>query len=175
MAKDMTWDSYFLGIAEAVSKKSHCLSRQLGAVAVLNNFVIATGYNGPPAGYPHCEIIEPVGDVPGDKRCPRHRVGYQSGQGLDICPAAHAELNVLIEAARIGVALEGATLYITSPTPCRECAKAIVNAGIVEVVYQDPKPYPDIGLSGKKILETCGVKMRILNTNDWSGALPKVR
>ena len=148
----MTWDEYFISIAETISKKSHCLSRQLGAIAVRDRkFIVSTGYNGPPQGYPHCE-----GGV-----CPRHKLGYQSGQGLELCPAAHAELNVLIEAARFGVSLEGCTLYLVGPYPCRECSKAIVNAGIKEIVIARECDYPDIGLSGKKILETCGVKVRI--------------
>lgn len=148
----MEWDSYFFGIADAVSVKSHCLSRKVGAIAVRQGrFVVATGYNGPPSGYPHCE-----GEI-----CPRHKLGYKSGHGLELCPAAHAELNVLIEAARLGVTLEKCVLYLTGPSPCRECAKAIVNAGITEVVFTGGIEYPDIGLSGKKILETCGVKIRI--------------
>lgn len=149
----MNWDEYFLGIAEAVSRKSHCLSHQFGGIAVRDKFILATGYNGPPTGYPHCEGSE----------CPRRKLGYKSGQGLEICPAAHAELNVLIEAARLGIKLEGASLYLTSYMPCRECAKAIVNAGIREVVITNIGPYPDIGLEGKTILEKCGIVIRVVN------------
>jgi len=148
----MNWDEYFFGIADAVAKKSHCLSRQEGAIAVRNKkFIVATGYNGPSMGYPHCEGTE----------CPRHKVGYKSGQGLDVCPAAHAEFNVLIEAARLGIQLEGCTLYLTTGSPCRECAKGMVNAGIKEVVVTGTKAYPDVGLTGVQILETCGVKLRV--------------
>jgi dCMP deaminase len=148
--KMISWDDYFFGFADNAAKKSHCLSRQLGAVAVRNGrFIVATGYNGPPAGYPHCE-----------RMCPRKKVGYQSGQGLEICPSTHAELNVLIEAARLGISLVGCSLYLTGPSPCRECAKAIVNAGIKEVVYKGDILYPDVGLTGEKILKTCGVKLR---------------
>jgi dCMP deaminase len=148
---NMNWDEYFFNIAEAVSIKSHCLSHRVGAIAVRNNkFIVSTGYNGPAMGYPHCE-------GPG---CPRRRAGYSSGQGLEICPAAHAERNVIAEAARLGIPLEGCALYLTSLYPCRECAKEIVNAGIVEVVIRPGEYYPDIGITGKKILETCGVKVR---------------
>ncbi len=150
---NISWDRYFAGIAEAVSQKSHCLSHQFGAIAVRDGkFIVATGYNGPPTGFPHC-----VGDV-----CPRRVVGFQSGQGLEICPAAHAELNVLIEATRLGIVLCECSLYVTSPMPCRECAKAIVNAGIVEVVLCRGGSYPDIGLTGESILSKCGVKVRSL-------------
>lgn len=147
----MNWDEYFFNVTDAIAGKSHCLSRQAGAIAVRDRFIVATGYNGPPMGYPHCEGNE----------CPRHKLGYVSGQGLEVCPAAHAEFNVLIEAARLGIKLEGCTLYLTTGSPCRECAKGMVNAGIKEVVVTGDKEYPDIGLTGKKILEICGVKLRI--------------
>jgi len=146
------WQEYFFTIAEAISKKSHCLSRKLGAIAVHNGkFIVATGYSGPPMGYPHCEGTE----------CPRHKLGYKSGQGLEICPSAHAELNVLAEAARLGTSLKDCTLYLSGPSPCRECSKAIVNAGITEVVFNGDIEYPDIGLSGVEILKTCGVKLTV--------------
>jgi dCMP deaminase len=145
----MTQTEYFLGIAEAVSRRSHCLSHKFGAVAVRDDHVISMGYNGPPKGYPHCQ-----GDI-----CPRHKIGYDSGQGLEICPAVHAEMNVLIQAARFGISLDGATMFVTSPTPCRECSKAIVNAGIIEVVIGNTGIYPDIGLKGGDILRDCGVSV----------------
>lgn len=159
--RDSSWDTYFMGIADAVSKKSHCLSHQFGAIAVKDRVVLSTGYNGPPRAYPHCGVMQNPNIVLDPKmQCPRHAIGYKSGEGLDVCPAVHAELNALIQAARFGVCLNGATLYITSPTPCRECAKAIVNAGIIEVVYSNETRYPDIGLTGYDILEKCGVNLR---------------
>ena len=149
----MDWDDYFMSIAQAIAQKSHCLSRQLGAVAVRDRkYIVATGYNGPPAGYPHCE-----GPI-----CPRHARGYKSGQGLEICPAAHAEKNVLIEAARLGIRLEGCSLYLSGPSPCRECSKDIVNAGIKEVIIGSDEEYTDIGLTGQSILTKCGVAFRFL-------------
>ena len=172
----ITWDEYFFGIADAVAKKSHCLSRQVGAVAVLyGKFVVATGYNGPPAGYPHCDTLvalERLARVVGggektrrklldESGCPRRNLGYVSGQGLELCPAAHAERNVLIEAARLGITLEGCVLYLTCSWPCRECAKEMVNAGIVEVVVTGDEEYMVGGLTGRDILGACGVQVRI--------------
>lgn len=148
-----SWDKYFLGIAEAISQKSHCLSHKFGAVAVINNHMLSSGYNGPPRHYHHCDNNGLTDE------CPRHRFGYKSGQGLELCPAAHAESNVLVNAAKYGVALNGATLYVTSPTPCRECSKLIVNAGITRVVISNDTDYPDIGLTGRQILDECGVKV----------------
>ena len=147
----MEWDDYFFLIADAVAKKSPCLSKQKGAIVVRGKYIVAMGYNGPPSGYPHCSGNE----------CPRHKLGYASGHGLELCPAAHAERNALIEAARIGVSTDGCVLYTTRPYPCRECAKEIVNAGIKEVVITDDTQYPEEGLTGRKILEVCGVKVRI--------------
>lgn len=149
---EQSWHNYFMGIADAVSKKSHCLSHQFGAIAVRDRIILSTGYNGPPRKYTHCVGSE----------CPRHRVGYQSGQGLEVCPAVHAELNALIQASRIGACLVASSLYITSPIPCRECAKAIVNAGVIEVVYSNDTRYHDIGLTGWDILVKCGINLTYL-------------
>lgn len=157
--KEISWDAYFMGIAEAVSKKSHCYSHQFGAIAVDDDrCIMATGYNGPPRGYPHCKV-QAGGTV--KLACPRHEKGYKSGEGLNLCPAAHAERNVLINAARSGISVKGCTLYVTSPIPCRECAKEIVNAGIQEVVYENPQRYPETGITGERILLDCGVICRL--------------
>ncbi len=159
--QEISWDAYFLGIAKAVSKKSHCLSHQFGAIAVNDDKqVVSTGYNGPPRGYPHCnDDYQPMvsTDTLQKETCPRHFQGMKSGEGLEFCPAAHAERNVLINAARYGIRLCGCTLYVTSPTPCRECAKEIVNAGIIRVVHGNPTDYPEIGITGRQILLQCGV------------------
>ena len=166
----MNWDTYFMNIAEAVSKKSHCFSIQRGCVLVKDKQILSTGYNGPPMGFPHCEhlFILPVDkellplDVP-QYTCPRKRVGFKSGEGLEYCPASHAELNAIVSAARNGISVKGATLYLNFDTsPCRECAKAIVNSGIVEAVVKSDadKPYDFKGLTGLFILKACGISLR---------------
>lgn len=118
------WDKYFHTICEAVSSKSPCLSRQIGAVLVRDKSIISTGYNGPARGFPHCE----------GSTCPRKIAGHKSGEGLEHCPAAHAETNAIANAARVGVNASGSTLYMNSVIPCKFCAVSIVNAGIEEVV-----------------------------------------
>ncbi len=148
--KPLDWDTYLMDIASVVSIKSHCLSRKVGAVAVRDHGIVSTGYNGPPKNYPHCE-----GNI-----CPRKLRGFKSGEGLEFCPAAHAERNVLINAGRMGHELKGCTLYLTMTSPCRECAKEIVNAEIVEVVAIEGPDYPESGITGLKILEVCGVIFR---------------
>jgi len=156
---DDEWNDYFMGIAMAVSQKSHCLSHKFGAIAVNGDHcIVSTGYNGPPRGYPHCEPVDIKDESFAGKGCPRRALGYKSGQGLHICPAAHAERNVLINAARYGTRLHCCALYTTSPTPCRECAKDIVNAGIF-VVYCNDAEYPEDGVSGLSILEKCGIRV----------------
>lgn len=156
----MTWDEYFISMAAAVSLKSKCLSRRIGAVAVRDGkYMMATGYNGPPTGYPHC------GDKPENLAsigvCPRKAKGYITGEKTEECPASHAERNVLYEAARMGISLADCTMYMNCPIPCRECAKGIVNSGIVEIVTISDLVYAEPGITGKKILDECGVKIRI--------------
>jgi dCMP deaminase len=156
----MEWDAYFMMIAATVAEKSHCLSHHYGAIAVdSDHCIIETGYNGPPRGFPHCNTtdIQRTNTKGIDGICPRRFAGFKSGEGLEHCPAAHAERNVLINAARHGHSVKGCTLYVTSPTPCRECSKEIVNAGIVRVVCGEDSQYPEKGLTGINILLRCGV------------------
>lgn len=149
----ISWDNYFMEICNTVSSRSPCKSRKIGAVAVKEGrFVIATGYNGPPSGFPHC-----VGES-----CPRQILGCKSGEKLELCPAQHAERNVVCEAARLGHSLLGCTMYVNTIGVCRECAKAIVNAGIIEVVLPGNIPYPEEGIKGEEVLRVCGVNVRIV-------------
>lgn len=125
-----TWDAYFLDIAAVVASRSPCVKRQVGAVLVSEDrAILATGYNGPPRGAPHRDETTCV------------RIGIPSGERADVVCCAHAEMNALVQAARIGVPVKGATLYCTT-SPCAWCARSIVNAGVVRVVregaYADP-------------------------------------
>ena len=126
-----SWDEYFMEIAEIVKTRSTCLRRQVGAVIVKDNRIITTGYNGAPSGLRHCT------DIGG---CERERLHIPSGQRHELCRALHAEQNAIIQAAKLGVNIDGSTLYCTHQ-PCILCAKMIVNAGIVRVVYHSG--YPD--------------------------------
>lgn len=114
-----SWDRYFLSIAETVSSRAKCLSRSVGAVVVKDRQILGTGYNGPPSGFPQCEICR--------------REGEESGKNYEACPAVHAELNCLLFAARNGQSVNGATIYCTC-YPCNNCLKSMINAGIKEVV-----------------------------------------
>jgi len=138
------WDDYFMEIAHLVKKRSTCRRRQVGAVAVREKRILATGYNGAPSGLPHCLDIG----------CLRESEGVPSGQRHELCRGLHAEQNVIIQAARHGVSIAGADLYCTDQ-PCAICAKMLINAGIRRIVYGDG--YPDeLSLS---LLEQAGVRL----------------
>ena len=126
-----TWDEYFMEMAELTAKRATCARRQVGAFIVRDNRAVATGYNGAPRGLAHCEEIG---------GCMRQKLGIPSGQRHELCYAVHAEQNAIIQAAKLGVSIEGATLYCTHQ-PCILCAKMIVNSGISRVVYGEG--YPD--------------------------------
>lgn len=111
-----SWDQYFSDIAKIVAERSTCDRRHVGAVIVKERVILSTGYNGAPRGLPHCDD---VGHEIVDGHCVR---------------TVHAEANALVQAARNGVPVEGGMLYLTD-SPCYDCFKLIVNAGIVAVYY----------------------------------------
>ena len=127
----MKWDEYFMSICDAVAQKSQCLSHKLGAVIVRDRSIIATGYNGPPRGAQHCPGTE----------CPRRAFGFKSGEGLHLCPAVHAEMNAVVNAARKGVSTLDSTLYLNFCIPCKQCMGILMNAGVKEVVVKDKSNY----------------------------------
>lgn len=141
------WDKRFIKLAETISDWSSCYkeNRQVGAVIVRDRRILTTGYNGAPAGIVSCKERG---------ECLRNKMGIASGTHHEICYAIHAEQNAIIQAAKIGVSIQDATLYCTHQ-PCSICAKMIVNAGISRIVYIHP--YPDD--FSKKILEESGVKV----------------
>lgn len=159
------WDTYFHNICKAIASKSPCLSCKIGAILVRDHSIISTGYNGPARGYPHCEGVElDDSDSQYDDRiihskrsCPRHAKGYKSGEGLSECPAAHAEANCIANTARIGASTIGSTLYMNCIMPCKDCATALVNAGIIEIVIDDIKPYHEMSI---EIFKHAEVKLR---------------
>ena len=123
--------NYYLDIAQTVLERATCLRRVYGAIIVKNDEIISTGYNGAPAGLKTCRERG---------ECMRDRLGIQSGTRAELCYAIPAEQNAIIQAAKLGVNIDGSTLYCTHQ-PCILCAKMIVNAGIVRVVYHSG--YPD--------------------------------
>ena len=116
-------DDYFLKVAAVVAERSTCRRHHVGAVAVRDKHILATGYNGAPSGSPDCLELG----------CLRDELGIPSGERHEICRAIHAEQNVIIQAALHGVSLEGSTIYATH-TPCVLCAKMLVNGKIKRYV-----------------------------------------
>jgi dCMP deaminase len=117
------WDEYFLKMALLVAERSTCRRHHVGAVVVKDRHVIATGYNGAPAGMKDCTELG----------CLRDELGIPSGTRHEICRAIHAEQNAIIQTARHGGEIEGATIYCTH-TPCVLCAKMLVNCKIARFV-----------------------------------------
>ena len=112
-------DEYFLKVASVVAERATCRRHHVGAVAVRDKHILATGYNGAPAGLKDCLELG----------CLRDEMKIPSGQRHEICRGIHAEQNVIIQASLHGVSLEGSTIYATH-TPCVLCAKMLVNARI---------------------------------------------
>lgn len=145
--KRPSWDEYFMEMAELARKRSTCLRRGVGAVIVKDNHVLATGYNGSPAGIAHCS----------ETGCLRAQMNVPSGQRHELCRGLHAEQNAIIQAAKMGISIEGATLYCTTQ-PCVICTKMIINAGITRVVIKES--YPDE--LAQQMAQEAGLKIDIL-------------
>lgn len=127
-ARRIPWDEYFMEHAVLAAKRATCTRAHVGAVLVRNRRVLATGYNGAPSGQPHCdevgclvyESITPTGDTE-----------------LNCWRTIHAEMNAIASAAQHGIAIAGATIYVTH-SPCFHCMKVLLNTGIERVVFEKP-------------------------------------
>jgi dCMP deaminase len=111
-----SWDEYFMAIARVVASRSTCDRKFVGAVIVRDRTILSTGYNGSIRGMPHCSE---VGHLMEDNHC---------------VATIHAECNAIIQAAKNGVSIDGAGVYVTA-SPCWNCFKTITNAGIRRIVY----------------------------------------
>lgn len=142
--KQIRWDNYFMNMSKMVSTQSKCLSRKIGSIAVRDKTILATGYNGPARGVPHCEHR----NNPLRYECPRKVLGYKSGEGLDLCLAVHSEQSLLAQAAREGISLKGSSIYIyASVFPCTVCTGLMINAGVTEIVVPNyAEPYDELAL-----------------------------
>ena len=150
-----SWDEYFMKLANEVATRTTCMRRGVGAIIVKDRRILATGYNGVPSGLAHCR----------ETGCLRQQLGVPSGQRHEICRGLHAEQNAIIQAARYGINIDGASIYINTQ-PCDVCAKMLINAGIREVVYQNP--YPDeLAMS---MLNEAGMKLRVFDFGDDAAA-----
>ncbi|MGN1042800.1 MAG: deoxycytidylate deaminase [Christensenellales bacterium] len=141
------WDVRFMEMARLVASWSSCYqqNRQVGAVIVKDKRILTTGYNGAPSGLVSCKE---------KGECLRKKLNIPSGTRHEICYAVHAEQNAIVQAAKMGVSVEGATIYVTHQ-PCSICTKIIINSGIKKVVYQEG--YPDE--FSLQLLDEAGVRL----------------
>lgn len=148
------WDIRFMEMAELVSSWSSCYqeNRHVGAIITRNKRILTTGYNGASSGILSCKE---------KGECMRKKLNIPSGTRHELCYAVHAEQNAIIQAAKIGVSVEGAVMYCTHQ-PCTICAKMIINSGIKRVVYKEG--YPDefsmelFNETGVEIIKYCDLK-----------------
>lgn len=147
--KRPSWDDYFMNMARATGERGTCDRGRSGAVLVKNKRILSTGYVGSPVGLPHCdEVGHQMKEVSGDGTKSRHCIR-----------TSHAEQNAIVQAARFGIAIDGATIYCKM-TPCYTCAKMIINAGIKRVVCE--KDY-HASEDTKGVFEKAGVELVIMN------------
>lgn len=119
-----SWDEYFMEVAEAVAKRSTCDRGRTGCVIVRSKQILVTGYAGSPPGFSHCDEAGHM----------MKQVTHGDGRTTSHCVRTiHAEQNAICQAAKLGVALEGGTLYCRM-TPCRTCAMLLISCGISKVV-----------------------------------------
>lgn len=135
--KRLSWDEYFCLIASAAKQRSSCERLKVGCVIVKNNVILSTGYNGHIPGAPHISRV------------------IDDHEQMTI----HAETNAVCSAAKNGVSLEGAKLYVTH-FPCINCTKTVLSAGISEIVYMEDYKNSDVSY---ELLRSKGVKINRIN------------
>jgi len=144
MDNRVSLDTVYMEIARIFAKRSSCKRRQVAAVLVKDGRIISTGYNGSPRNTKNCLELN---------CCMRD--GLQSGENLNHCRASHAEVSCISNAAYHGISTKDTTMFITTQ-PCGNCAKLLINSGIIEIVYE--QEYNDeLGL---KLLNEAGIKIR---------------
>lgn len=121
-----TWDEYFMEVCRAIGKRATCDRGRSGTVIARDKQILATGYVGSPKGLPHCD------EIGHQMKTMTHEDGHQSHHCVR---TAHAEQNAIVQAAKLGVSIAGATVYCKM-TPCAVCGKMIINAGIKRVVCE---------------------------------------
>jgi len=133
-----SWDEYFMNIARMVASRATCERKHVGAVLVRDRTLLSTGYNGSIRGLAHCNE---VGHMMEENHCVR---------------TVHAEANAIIQAAKNGVAVDGATIYTTA-SPCWPCFKLIANSGLRRIVfgefYRDDRIFEHARLLGIELIE----------------------
>ena len=144
--KRLSWDEYFLGLANAASKRATCNRGRSGCVIVRDKQVLATGYVGSPTGLPHCDDVGHL----------MKKVIQEDGKITEHClRTVHSEQNAICQAAKRGISILGATVY-TRMTPCRTCAMLLISCGIERVVCE--RKY-QLSEETEKMFAEAGVKL----------------
>lgn len=141
-----SWDDYFMGIAKEVSTRANCMKRKVASIIVKDKRIISTGYNGTPRQTRNCN----------EGGCPRCNSFAESGSRLDECYCAHGEENAIVQASYHGISVKDGTMYTTF-VPCLYCTRMIINAGILEVVYNADYPITE---APENLFRQAGVKLR---------------
>ena len=125
-ARRVEWDRYFLKICRVVAERSTCTRARVGAVIVRDRTILTTGYNGSPSGHPHCTDVGCL------------VLTSRNAEGVDeenCIRTIHAEINAIAQAAKNGVSIDGADVYITH-SPCMHCLKVLLNTGLKRICFE---------------------------------------
>lgn len=147
-----TWDEYFMEVCRAVAKRATCDRGRSGCVIAKDKQILVTGYVGSPKGIPHCD------EVGHQMKTMIHEDGHQSQHCVR---TAHAEQNAIVQAAKMGVSIDGGTVYCKM-TPCAVCCKMIINAGIKRVVCE--KRY-HAGSESEEMFRQVGIELNFFDEN----------
>ncbi|MBU0907023.1 MAG: cytidine/deoxycytidylate deaminase family protein [Nanoarchaeota archaeon] len=148
--KRPSWDEYFMNIANVVRERATCDRGRAGTVIVKDKHILTTGYVGSPPGLPHCDDVGHI----------IKEIKHENGEITKHClRTTHSEINAIVQAAKFGVSINGATLY-TSMAPCPTCAKAIISSGIKRVIANKDYHWAE---ESKQMFEQAGVIYELLN------------
>ncbi|MCD4795717.1 MAG: dCMP deaminase family protein [Candidatus Cloacimonetes bacterium] len=142
------WHQYFMEMAFIISERSTCLRRKVGAIIVINNQIISSGYNGAPKHVRHCS----------ETGCLREQLNVPSGERHELCRGIHAEQNAVIQAAINGTTIRNASIYCTHQ-PCVICSKILINSEISTIYIAEP--YPD--KLAQEMLEEAEINMNLVD------------
>jgi dCMP deaminase len=158
MSTRLSWDQYFMRIALLVAERATCNRAKIGAVIVKDKNIIATGYNGSPAGQPHCT----------DVGCLLYVSRNPDGEEEENCfRTIHAEINAIAQAAKHGVEINDAYIYITA-SPCYHCLKTLMNTGIKRIYYLKPYKIDRI----RPLLENSDIELLQVELDRKEAVLP---
>ena len=147
--KRLGWHEYFMSVAHLISRRATCTRAHIGAVVVRDHNILSTGYNGAPSGLPHCNDIN----------CRIYRSTHPDGTVEENCVnTIHAEINAIVQAAKNGVSIRDADIYITS-SPCIHCLKVLINVGIKTIYYDNPYKIEHID----ELLRLSGIRLVQVN------------